>query len=381
MKKYLLLFISITLCIPTHSLGNSIRNTLQRSMESDDISVIATNPTTGRRLGYSFTTNGFPYFRLSRLTETPSQNEFAENADIAGVTFRIGFLTIIEYKESNIGQSGFDATDTVISQMPLLSDIPYFTPLTETSDIGDDTTYYIYRTSVVNPTSCFDSHGSIFDTWTGVADLRGYITSINRTLSPDGWKWGLSITGYPYKENKTRLAIKAVLETGVQMNYNDDPPISERYDTTTNMVGIQFIPSKGTFQSVDQSDIGYFVWEQEAGVTTCSQTGYCTEQDIDITATNILPPEKDILMNVSSFDYILDDTDYGRIPTEQRNFIYFSFPIDNPCVIQWDPVIAMDVTDSSTTSSSTHSSSQPQIIWITIWMITILFWFQFYVKQ
>ncbi len=70
--------------------------TIERVMDSDSIQITSINPVTSRRIEYSFTTSGFPQFRVSRITSDPTQDT------ITGVTFRLGFVDLIEYRESSI---------------------------------------------------------------------------------------------------------------------------------------------------------------------------------------------------------------------------------------------------------------------------------------
>lgn len=68
-------------------------------MESDKIQIITVDPLSSRRLEFTFTTAGFPQFRVSRISSDPTQNT------ITGVTFRLGFVAVIEYRESSIFSS------------------------------------------------------------------------------------------------------------------------------------------------------------------------------------------------------------------------------------------------------------------------------------
>ncbi len=269
----------------------------------------------------------------------------------------------------DIGEEGFDPTDTVVSQLPLLStESSTFTPLTETSEISDDIEFYLYKTTFFMRPSCGTHNGSVLEIWLGASDLRGFVSAINRTLSPAGWKWGMDISGYPYKGNGTRLALKTILDTESDLNLDKNPPESQRYDSETKVQSVDINPPKGLYSAEDSTDVGYFLWEMEPSIYSCLQIG-CSPKDVTILNTNLLPPEKDFLTGLPN-ENITDSIDFGRIETENRSAIYFSFPVENPCLISWDPVLAINEVDpaqpADSFSLSLHRSS---------WMLIILLLF------
>jgi hypothetical protein len=175
------------------------------------------------------------------------------------------------------------------------------------------------------------------------------VGKLNETLMPNAWKWTLAINGYPYKQSYSRLAVKMVVEAAGPLSQKSSLPSEDCMETGESMAGILIgiSPSLPTPTGPYSEDVGFFAWESEANLYTSDND----QKTVSVATTNILAPEKDIYSTLEEI-LVLNSTADGRVESEARSFIYFSFPEDNPCSIVWDPYTGLNQAEESYDSSS-----------------------------
>jgi len=288
----------------------------------------------GRRVESEFSIKTFPWWRVSRLSPI--------SQEVDGIQLRVGILGIVEYQESLNGSDGLDYTDSIIDFTPLWNS--NWSLFSKVSGFGDDLiNYFVFNTS---------SEDSTIQISSGIASQRAYVTQVGRTLSPDNWEWKISLNNFPLKGNYSRLAIKCVLEHQGPSVYRSVIPIPERDNLLDNEDDILILssPNQTVLYEEDTTDKGFFSWildPTESGglypeITSLLEIASLSERTLAVVNSPIFTPDQDIVPVTPDGIIALDDTTNGRVPEEQRYFIYFSFLVTQPDIITWEAFVGLD---------------------------------------
>lgn len=348
----------------TRNRGNTVRNELVAESGPHTVNILATRTEgigEGRRLHSTFSTLGIPSLSVQRWDRKLDQ--------LAGISIRVGLVSLVEYEESANGQDGLDPSDLLLNTYPLWTD-PSSTDsgwkkLEETADVEDDAFYYFYNTYLPVPRRALKNTVNLN---AGIADLRGWIGVLNRTVAPDAWKWGFNLFNVPVRSKDSRLALKCVVDSDDPAPvYRPNLPPIERDEPATPMAEFSFVsPRRGSFSAEDATDKSYFAWAVQG-----SEIGGIPEPNAKIINTitrlrTMRVINSPLLSPNEDFD---PESEMSIFLSEFQNprFVYFSFMVSMPKIIHWDPFVGIDELDRNVAEASGSVQNT------TSWPCTVLY--------
>jgi len=244
--------------VPQRYRGNKNRNSISTNLDlfSNELNLTTwrmdyPSMYKGRSLQFFFNLRGFPNFSVSRYNEATSE--------ISGINFRFVLVSFIEYIEnSNSSSVGLDEYDTVVNVIPFYGStiVKHFDQF---HDVSDDIEYYVY---ILDSGALIDSV-PLIQLIFGLSDLRGWVGAFNASFSPDTLVIQFRVNNYPFKNSKSRLALKGFLETPTPLFVRNSIPFDQRDDLNFDLNDALFSLSPSEISQVspqDRTDQGYLCW-------------------------------------------------------------------------------------------------------------------------
>jgi len=378
------------ICGAIRNRGNMERNFLDLDMNENDRDALlhvvrGPGPQEGRALDMSVHSDAVLWNELSRSTI---------EEDSLGLSFRVGILSIFEYVErDNI--TGISFGDWIIKQLDFVGgngNSPTFAPFVQIDGVLDDENYYLFQTE----TESMPFINARF----GISDLRGWVGgAVNATLSPDAWKWDISIRNWTFGSNSSQLALKLGIISQIpplqvsgllSSNEADDPllplseiivPLGEHLSEEDDRNTTYYYPprSSGTPKSnnvstYDSTDVGYISWTTISAVQR-EMNGRLLTVPVSVSDFFSLHNDFGLASNPTSIpnfgSFVCNRTwDFD----EELSFVYLSFQFQNPYSIDYQIFVGIDEKDfpeaDSVSSSNSHFLQQQTYL---ILFLTTLF--------